>query len=165
MTPGRGGGLGASLRQAWVGYRSQLDGELARAGFADGGFPDGRVLRICNGASDVTISDIGRELGITRQGASKLVASLRTRGYVTLVSSPSDGREKIVALTPRARSFLQTQRDAARRIERRLTSQLGPAPMDALRALLDVLGGDQQPTMRDYLTESLRRGRDGDLPL
>jgi hypothetical protein len=50
-----------------VGYRRQLDQELAAAGFGDRGFPDGRVLRLCGGAADVTISHIGRELGITRQ--------------------------------------------------------------------------------------------------
>ena len=106
--------LGVGLRQAWAGYRRQLDHELAAAGFGDRGFPDGRVLRLCTGASDVTISQIGRELGITRQGASKIVASLRDRGYVALSPSPTDRREKIVKPTRRAVAFLAAQREAAR---------------------------------------------------
>ena len=145
MESGPGGGmhparLGSALRQAWVAYRHQLDAELSAAGFGDRGFPDGRVLRLCTGGSDVTISQIGRELGITRQGASKIVASLRDRGYVTLLTSPTDRREKIVNPTRRAVEFLSAQRDAAQRIEARIRRELGPDAFDGLLGLLDALG-------------------------
>jgi hypothetical protein len=63
-----------ALRQAWVGYQRRLDEQMATAGFEDRGFPDGLVLRICSRTPGVTISQIGRELGITRQGAAKVVA-------------------------------------------------------------------------------------------
>ena len=33
--------------------------------------PDGRVLRLCSAEGGATISSIGRELGITRQGAQQ----------------------------------------------------------------------------------------------
>lgn len=156
-----GGGapnLGVALRQAWVGYRRRLDEELARAGFGDRAFPDGRVLHICSRAADVTISSIGRELAMTRQGASKLVASLRGRGYVTLHPSAEDAREKRVVLTARARDFLRVQGEAARRIEEAVTDEIGPSGVDALRRLLEHLGGDEQPRLSDYIVESRRRG-------
>jgi DNA-binding MarR family transcriptional regulator len=143
--------LGVALRQAWVGYRRQLDDELSAAGFGDRGFPDGRVLRLCGGASDVTISQIGRELGITRQGASKIVASLRDRGYVTLSASPTDGREKIVKPTRRSVEFLAAQRAAARRIEARIRGELGPDALDGLYRLLDALGAEDQPRGAGYM--------------
>jgi DNA-binding MarR family transcriptional regulator len=95
---------------------------------------------------------------MTRQGASKLVASLRTRGYVTLRPSRADAREKVVVLTPRARAFLRVQQEAARRIERSVASAIGAEAFDVLRRTLDLLGGDQQPHLRDYLKESLSRG-------
>src|SRR5579859_7795430 len=89
--------LAAALRRAWLGYQLRLDEGLAAAGFGDRGFPDGRVLRICAANPDgTTISQIGRELGITRQGASKTVASLRERRYVIVTPSATSGREKIV---------------------------------------------------------------------
>ena len=47
---------------------------MAEAGFGERKFPDGRVLRVCSGRAGSTISAIGRELGITRQGASKVVS-------------------------------------------------------------------------------------------
>jgi DNA-binding MarR family transcriptional regulator len=136
---------------------------MAAAGFADRGFPDGRVLRLCARSDEVTASQIGRELGITRQGAGKIVAGLRDRGYVTLGASPGDGREKMVTLTPRARDYLAAQYTAARRIERELRSQVGAEAFEGLLALLDALGGEEdQPRMRDYLRRALRLAVDTD---
>lgn len=130
---------------------------MAAAGFADRGFPDGRVLRLCARSDEVTASRIGRELGITRQGAGKIVAGLRDRGYVTLGPSPGDAREKAVTLTPRARDYLAAQRAAARRIEQELRDQVGEAGLEGLLALLEALGGDEdQLRMRDYLRRALR---------
>lgn len=146
--------LGAGLRQAWVGYRCRLDDALAAAGFADRGFPDGRVLRFCSRTDQATSSQIARELGITRQGAGKIVASLRDRGYVSLTASATDGREKIVELTPRAQRYLSAHRQAAREIERRLREELGPEAFDSLYLLLGALGGQEQPRMSDYLRQS-----------
>jgi DNA-binding MarR family transcriptional regulator len=151
---GRRAGLGRALRQAWVGYHRRLDLEMAAAGFEDRGFPDGRVLRICSRSGETTISQIGRELGITRQGAGKLVASLRDRQYVTVEASTSSGREKTVKLTPRAIDYLVGQRKAVRRIERQVRADLGAENFDALISLLHALGGEEQPRMLDYLRKA-----------
>jgi DNA-binding MarR family transcriptional regulator len=124
---------------------------MAAAGFDDRAFPDGRVLRMCTASDDLTIAQIGRALGVTRQGASKIVAGLRDRGYVTVVPSPTNGREKIVTATPRAHEYLESQRKAARAIERRLHTKLGPEAFTALRQLLDHLGGGGDLRLRDYL--------------
>jgi DNA-binding MarR family transcriptional regulator len=131
---------------------------MAAAGFADRGFPDGRVLRMCSGPGETTVSQIGRELGITRQGASKIVGGLRDRAYVTVGPSASDGRERIVTLTPRAIDYLATQRKAARAIERQLRTELGPETLAGLYRLVAVLGGDDDARMRDYLRQMRRRG-------
>jgi DNA-binding MarR family transcriptional regulator len=146
-------GLGGSLRRAWVGYRRRLDEELVAAGFGDRGFPDGRIMRICSDSAEPTISDIGRDLGITRQGASKAVASLCDRGYVTLRASATDGREKIVTLSPRAIDYLAARRRAARGIERELRAEIGAEGFESLYLLLNALGSDEPPRLGDYLRE------------
>jgi DNA-binding MarR family transcriptional regulator len=148
--------LGGALRRAWVGYQRLLDEELAAAGFEDRGLPDGRVLRICARNPEVTISAIGRELDMTRQGAAKLVTSLRERGYVTLDPSPASGREKRITLTPRARDYLNVHRAAARGIEHRLREQLGEDAYQGLFLLLEALGSQEQPRMRDYIRRATR---------
>lgn len=147
--------LGPSLRRAWVGYQRLVDEELEAAGFADRRFPDGRVLAICARSPDVTISTIGRELGITRQGASKIVETLRARGYVRVRASTLDGREKVVALTARASRYVAARREAARAIEDRLESEIGAEGFTALHALLSALGPEDEPRLREYLRTKL----------
>jgi DNA-binding MarR family transcriptional regulator len=146
--------LGRALRQAWVGYQRRLDQEMAAAGFGDRRFPDRRVLGICSRAGETTIAQIGRELEITRQGAAKIVASLRDRGYLAVAPSATSGREKTVRLTARAIEYLETHRRAARRIERDVLAEVGPGGFESLARLLQALGGEEQPRMFDYLRRS-----------
>jgi len=103
----------------------------------------------------VTISEIGRELGITRQAASKVIEKLRGSGFLQVHASTADGREKIVTLTPRAIDYLVAQRKAARAIERRLRTAIGDEGFKDLRHVLEVLGGNDQPGLRDYLRTRL----------
>jgi DNA-binding MarR family transcriptional regulator len=158
-----GRALGAMLREAWIGYRRRLESELAEAGFSDRGFPDGRVLRLCAGAQDVTASEVGRRLGITRQGASKVVASLRRRGYVTLEPSQRSGREKLVRLTPRALHYLEAHRAAARKVERQLRDELGSEVYDAAMSVLGALRDPGHESLRDFLGVARSPAYRGDL--
>jgi DNA-binding MarR family transcriptional regulator len=132
---------------------------MADAGFVQRRFPDGRVLRLCSGQSGSTISAIGRELGITRQGASKVVGHLRESGYVAVADSATSRREKSVTLTSRGNDYLQAQRAAARAIEDDLADTLGEEGFSGLFALLealDALNDGEQVRMRTYLRRSSR---------
>ncbi len=149
-------GLGAALRRAWLGYQLRMDRAMAEAGFGDRRFPDGRVLRVCSGEAGSTISAIGRELGITRQGASKVVADLREGGYVAVTDSMTSKREKAVVLTPRGTDYLALQRTAAGRIEDDLRAELGSEVFPALTALLDALDAGEGVRLRAYLRRSSR---------
>ena len=156
-TPGfreGGGRLGAGLRRAWIGYQRRLDEVMADAGFDDRRFPDGRVLRMCSDPAGSTISHLGRQLGITRQGAGKIVAHLCDRGYLEVRPSTTSGREKTVKVTPRALEYLAAQRKAARQIENQLRAELGPESFAALTRLVDALGADGEMRMDDYLRKS-----------
>ncbi len=141
-------GLGPALRRAWLGYQLRLDTAMADAGFGERRFPDGRVLRLCSGERGSTISAIGRELGITRQGAAKVVEHLRDRGYVTVADSAVSKREKSVALTERGIDYLGAQRAAVRTIEDELMTKLGEPGFTALLALVDALDPGEQTPMR-----------------
>jgi DNA-binding MarR family transcriptional regulator len=147
-------GLGPALRRAWVGYQLRLDAAMADAGFGERRFPDGRVLRFCSEPTGSTISAIGRELGITRQGASKVVAHLRERGYVSVSDSATSGREKSVTLTPRGVEYLEAQRKVTRAIDAQLRSELGESGFSSLLTLLDTLDQGEQVGMRTYLQRS-----------
>jgi len=147
-------GLGPLLRRAWLGYQLRLDEAMADAGFGERRFPDGRVLRLCSDHAGSTISGIGRELGITRQGAGKVVAHLRDRGYVSVADSATSGREKSVTITSRGTEYLAAQRKATRSIERHLRAELGDGGFSALFGLVDTLGHAGDIRMRTYLQRS-----------
>ncbi|HEY1990025.1 MAG TPA: helix-turn-helix domain-containing protein [Acidimicrobiales bacterium] len=146
--------LGAALRRAWVGYQVRLDEAMTEAGFDGRRVPDGRVLRICSDPAGTTISAIGRQLGITRQGAGKIVAHLRDRGFVDVGDSATSGREKAVTVTPRAVEYLAAQRNAARSIESQLRTELGTECVASLGRLFEALGTEEELRMREYLSKS-----------
>jgi DNA-binding MarR family transcriptional regulator len=130
---------------------------MADAGFGERRFPDGRALRLCSDEAGSTISAIGRELGITRQGAGKVVRHLHDCGYVVVADSAVSRREKSVALTARGIDYLRIQRLAARKIENELRTELGEAGFSALFALLDAFDEGDQPRMGIYLRRSTRK--------
>lgn len=127
---------------------------MADAGFGERGFPDGRVLRMCSGQAGATISAIGRELGITRQGASKVVGRLRDRDYVRVADSPTSRREKSVVLTTRGIHYLQVQRMTARAIEDKLRAEFGEEAFAGLFALLHALDTGKETRLGTYLRRS-----------
>jgi DNA-binding MarR family transcriptional regulator len=131
---------------------------MAAAGFDDRRFPDGRTLRLCSDPGGTTVAQVGRQLGITRQGAAKVVAQLRDRGYVGVADSPTSGREKTVSLTPRGLDYLGAQRRSARAIERKLQTELGAEGVDSLHRLLEVLGAEGEERVSDYLGRTRRPG-------
>jgi len=117
---------------------------MVEAGFDDVAVPDGRVLRLCLEPPGTTSSTIGRALGMTRQGAGKLVGSLRDRGYLEVQPSASSGREKSVTATAKARDYLALRRSAANKVEDEVRAELGAEGYAQLRALLQVLGGTEE---------------------
>lgn len=147
-------GLGSALRRAWVGYQLRLDEAMTEAGFDERRLPDGQVLRLCSHPAGSTISGIGRELGITRQGAAKIVSHLRDRGYVSVTDSATSRREKSVTITSRGTEYLAAQRRARQVIRDQLHADLGDAGFSHLYKLLEALGHDEQGRLRAYLQRS-----------
>lgn len=137
--------LGRALRRALIGYWQALGAHLTAAGFDDRKLPESQVLAMCARPVDTTISDVGRRLGITRQGAGKIVAGLHERGYLTVRPSPTDGREKVLSLTPRAEQYLATVQDAAHAMEVKLREELGTEGMDNFYRALEVLARHAGP--------------------
>jgi DNA-binding MarR family transcriptional regulator len=149
-------GLGPALRRAWIGYQLRLDAAMAEAGFGERRLPDGRVLRLCSGRSGSTISAIGRELGMTRQGAAKVVTRLTDSGYITVSDSATSGRERSATLTTRGINYLEAHHAATQAIERELQTLVGEAGFAGLLALLEALDHGDLPRMRTYLRRSAK---------
>lgn len=158
------GSLGEALRRALFAYRRRVDEELAAAGFPGRRFPESRVLAMCAGRGE-TISDIGRGLEITRQGASKVVGLLREHGFVEVTPSAADGREKLVTLTARAAELLARRQAAHEHQEARLREQVGAEAVDQLVRILDQIADDDDfpPEDRPGLRRLRWRDAEGEL--
>ena len=76
---------------------------------------------------------------IAKQTATSLVDKLERAGYVERVPDPSDGRARLVRLTPRAEAALPIARAEEARIEAEWGAHLGPERMRQLREALTAL--------------------------
>jgi len=83
--------------------------------------------------------ELARRAGVTPQAMAEFVRYLEQRGYVKRVSDPSDGRARIVQLTPRGKKASAAARAAFAAIEARWESQLGARRLGQLREMLDEL--------------------------
>ncbi len=93
------------------------------------------------------VSELAGKLGMTVQGASKLVNDLERLGYVSRRVDPADLRNRIVELTARGWDGIEAGRAARAALTAELRAVLGePAADDliaALRQLAEATGGLQ----------------------
>jgi DNA-binding MarR family transcriptional regulator len=99
------------------------------------------------GADGATATDLGERLGVTKQAAGQMVDELTRLGYVTREADPSDGRRRLVQLTPRGVDCLRASADAFEEIvaEWRARGDEVDTAVAALAGLTDLYGGRLRP--------------------
>lgn len=105
----------------------------------------------------VTISELARKLGMTAQGASKLVIELEGFGYVARQTDPADRRNHTVSLTARGWSAIEAGRAARAAVTAQLREALGEDAADALVTSLQRLA-ERTGGLRTLLARRLRPG-------
>jgi DNA-binding MarR family transcriptional regulator len=119
----------------------RLHEELAEAGHP-GMRPAYGYALVAIGDDGSTASRLAVELGMTKQGAAKLVAALRELGYVERGGHAADRRARPLALTPRGVDLLRRSEEIQARIEREWAALVGERDMLALRRGLEAATGD-----------------------
>jgi DNA-binding MarR family transcriptional regulator len=87
----------------------------------------------------ITIGELVKELGITKQGAGQLVDALVMRGYLSRSVDESDRRQLIVDLTERGHAAADVQREVRERIDAELQKRIGEEDVRAARRALGTL--------------------------
>ena len=134
-----------------------LDGDVA-AVYTDLDLADYRpryspLVRVLVADGPLPIRDLATRVGVTHSAASQTVAQMSRAGLVTLTPG-ADGRQRIVALTDRARSLLpviEAEWAATTAAMRRLDAEL-PVPLaDELYAVLAAL---RRRPLRDRIADT-----------
>ena len=127
--------FGILLGLAYQGFVEHLHADLAKHGFTNVGPTVGYVVRtIADGP--LNQRQLAQQLGITDQGAQKIVDDLVRRRFVTRIADPDDRRARRLALGTRGTALLAAARRFHARFERELAAELG-APVVATRRVLE----------------------------
>lgn len=139
--------FGVLVGLAYQSFIEELHAEFARRGFPITGASVGVMLRTLDqGAFNTT--QLGEKLGITTQGAAKVIDEMVAVGYVERRPDPTDKRAKTLHLAERGRAALALARGFHHEYERRLTEQFGAEKMAILREILDHMVDSPEST--DY---------------
>lgn len=105
-----------------------------------------------------TIGELAERLGITAQGASKVVGELEQMGYVRRSPAPSDQRARVVELTDRAWGAIEATRADRARVNAEIKAALGDADFANLVAMLHRVA-DQTGALETMFGRRLRPPR------
>lgn len=127
------GDLLALARLDWV--------RAMAAGLDLNGYPgyrptDAVILRLLRRRGSTTISRIGRQLGISRQAARKLVDGLERRGYASEERDPADSRNVNVRLTSDGETYAEAVVGVLERLNRELAQRVSVSELAATDTVL-----------------------------
>lgn len=130
--------LPALLRAARGTYGDAIRRELAANGFDDlprnGPFVLGGIAN--HGGA---LSDLVRQLGVSKQATSQLVDTLVLRGYLSREPDPEDRRRIAVTVTERGRAAAAAVRAGVQSVDRALAAAISEEQLAAMRAGLIAL--------------------------
>ncbi|WP_199443788.1 MarR family winged helix-turn-helix transcriptional regulator [Umezawaea beigongshangensis] len=102
----------------------------------------------------VRVSDLADLLGMTAQGASKVVAEMERTGYVARRPDPQDSRARLVEMTPRGHEAVDAGRAARAAVTAELSADLGPDGDTVIASLRDL--AERTGALRELMARRLR---------
>lgn len=125
------------------GFRTLVDAaivELARRGYEDVRPVHDFAMRAIAAGAD-SASELGRRLSITKQSASKTIAVLQERGYVSHDTDPHDARRKRLQVTELGFDVLRQGETIFDELRDQWAHQIGAAELESLQTHLAALVG------------------------
>jgi DNA-binding MarR family transcriptional regulator len=128
----------ALLRAARRTYGAAIRAELQKVGCDDmphnGIYVVGGIAR--NGPQ---LSQLIRELGVSKQAASQLLDTLAARGYIERFTDPADRRRMHVSLTERGEIVAKVSRTVIEQVDTEFVAAIGEDGYKQLKYALAVL--------------------------
>ena len=132
--------FGVLLALAYQAFVRELNAYHAQAGFEvkpQYGYVFRALLK-----QDLTATSLGVKLGITTQGAAKLIDEMGRIGYVEKHADPNDARVRVVRLAERGHQAVRRAREFHQAYEDRLAERYGAEDAAAVRRVLQALVDD-----------------------
>jgi DNA-binding MarR family transcriptional regulator len=87
----------------------------------------------------IRLTDLAQRANITKQALGEMVVTLQSAGLVEVSPDPSDGRARLVNLTPDGRRVRDRIQRTIGAIERDLRRRVGPEKWAVFREVLDEM--------------------------
>jgi DNA-binding MarR family transcriptional regulator len=133
--------FGVLLNLAFGSFKNQLHEHLMRRGFDDVGPMYGYVFRFLRDEPN-SLKALADWLGMTPQGALKIVDEMVANGYLERREHADDGRVKRLVLTARARQAVQLAKRFHTKFEQDVAKRLGAEAALSARAVLEAIVAD-----------------------
>ena len=133
---GDDGVISFAVRHVWLGMRAAIEDELAEFGLT---VPQFATLMMLDCTPGLSVAEIARLCGSTRQSANEMVAGLEARGLVERSPHPTDRRAHQIRATEAGRDMFWKARPAVRRREEALEAGLSPEVRKAAREWMAAL--------------------------
>lgn len=129
------GDILAQARERWIRAMAQ---RVEALGFDDYRRSDPLAMRSLR-HGDVALGSMAARLGVTRQGARKVVSGLVQRGYASVIPSTQDSRRRNVQLTPLGREYLRAVITTLRALHDEVVAHVDADQLSAAYAVLEFV--------------------------
>ncbi|GAB2515219.1 MarR family winged helix-turn-helix transcriptional regulator [Nocardia heshunensis] len=130
---GNGGSLTFMVRKVWLSMRASIGEVLVEFGLTSSQYA---TLMMIQGEAGMSVSDIARNVGSTRQAANEMLGTLERDGLVERHPHPTDRRTHQIRITDAGLALYQRAHAAVSRRENELEADIDPAQRAAVREWL-----------------------------
>ncbi|APA98324.1 MarR family winged helix-turn-helix transcriptional regulator [Nocardia seriolae] len=130
---GSDGSLTFMVRKAWLSMRASIAQPLVEFNLTTSQYA---TLMMTQREPGMSVSDIARQVGSTRQAANEMLATLEKDGIIERRPHPTDRRTHQVYVTDAGRDLYERAHAAVSRREAELESAFTPAQRTAIREWL-----------------------------
>ena len=128
------------VRRLHLAVRAEIADVLQERGYADI-TPAHIYVFQTPGPEGVRPTELAQRALTTKQAMNHLLAGLEERGYLERVTTPSDGRARVLRLTGKGHRLTELIQATSAKIERRWEEELGPDRMNQFVRMLNHLDG------------------------
>ncbi|MFG2485513.1 MULTISPECIES: MarR family winged helix-turn-helix transcriptional regulator [Streptomyces] len=133
------------VRHAWLSMRAAIGAELERFGLT---VPQFATLMIVEESPGISVAQLARSVGSTRQAANEMLAALERDGLIVRAPHATDRRTHQLHLTELGRTRYEDALPAVQRREAELEVGLTPEQCDAAFAWMSAMSTACQETGR-----------------